>query len=165
MHWSILCSAPHQIKSYARTDNPLCTSWSKKPSLFNWGAPCFDSKTCSLLPTSYLKAHFLSKFLGWSDTLEWLALISKRQSIGLPQIHSAEEFYTLPNLSQGLELFLTIYLSRHLVSFSKLNLIKNYLRSMMSQSHLSDLALLSIKNDAAKTVKFDQVIINFAALS
>lgn len=53
----------------------------------------------------------------------------------------------------------------HLVSFSKLNLIKNYLRSTMSQSHLSDLALLSIKNDAAKTVKFDQVIINFAALS
>lgn len=124
MHWSILCSAPHQIKSYARTDNPLCTSWSKKPSLFNWGAPCFDSKTRSLLPTSYLKAHFLSKFLGWSDTLEWLALISKRQSIGLPQIHSAEEFYTLPNLSQGLELFLTIYLSGILWVFPNWTLSK-----------------------------------------
>ena len=35
-------------------------------------------------------------------------------------------------------------------SFSKLKLVKNYLRSTMSEERLSDLAMLSIENERAK---------------
>ena len=49
-------------------------------------------------------------------------------------------------------------------SFSKLKQIKNYLRSTMGQSRLSDLALLSIESDMVKDIDFDGVIDRFAAL-
>ena len=39
-------------------------------------------------------------------------------------------------------------------SFSKLKLIKNFLRSFMSQERLSGLALLSIENERAKNLDF-----------
>ena len=47
-------------------------------------------------------------------------------------------------------------------SFSKLSLIKNYLRSTMSQDRLSDLGTLAIENQVARTVEFDKVIDYFA---
>ena len=48
-------------------------------------------------------------------------------------------------------------------SFSKLKLIKNFLRSSMSQERLSGLALLSIKNEGAKNLNFRKVIQQFAS--
>ena len=42
-------------------------------------------------------------------------------------------------------------------SFYKLKLIKNFLRSSMSQERLSDLALLSIDNEKAKSLNFSLV--------
>ena len=47
-------------------------------------------------------------------------------------------------------------------SFSKLKLIKNFLRSSMSQERLSGLALLSIENEQAKNLDFRKVIQHFA---
>ena len=49
-------------------------------------------------------------------------------------------------------------------SFSKLKLIKSYLRSTMGQSRLSDLAILSIESDTVKDIDFDEVIDRFAVL-
>ena len=43
-------------------------------------------------------------------------------------------------------------------SFSKLKLMKNFLRSSMSQERLSDLALLSIKKKRAKNLEFRKII-------
>ena len=43
-------------------------------------------------------------------------------------------------------------------SFSKLKLIKNFLRSSMSHERLSGLALLSIENKRAKNLDFRKVI-------
>ena len=43
-------------------------------------------------------------------------------------------------------------------SFSKLKLIKNFLRSSMSQERLSGLALLLIENERAKNFHFRKVI-------
>jgi len=43
-------------------------------------------------------------------------------------------------------------------SFSKLKLIKNYLRSTMGQERLCRLALLSIEASRAKSIDVDQVI-------
>ena len=48
-------------------------------------------------------------------------------------------------------------------SFSKLKLIKNFLRSFMSQERLSGLALLSIENKRAKYLNFRKVIQQFAS--
>ena len=73
---------------------------------------------------------------------------------------------SLPTLSLSLRLFLTISVSVASCerSFSKLKQIKNYLRSTMGQSRLSDLALLSIESDMVKDIDFDGVIDRFAAL-
>jgi hAT family C-terminal dimerisation region len=47
-------------------------------------------------------------------------------------------------------------------SFSKLKLIKQYLRSTMSQLRLSSLAMLSIERLRAKTLDLDPLITRFA---
>jgi len=46
--------------------------------------------------------------------------------------------------------------------FSKLKLVKNYLRSTMSQTRLVDLARLNTESSIARQVDFDSVIRNFA---
>ena len=43
-------------------------------------------------------------------------------------------------------------------SFSKLKLIKNFLRSSMSQERLNGLALVSIENERAKNFDFRKII-------
>ena len=48
-------------------------------------------------------------------------------------------------------------------SFSKLKLMKNFLRSSMSQKRLNALSLLSIENELAKNLDFRKVIRQFAS--
>ncbi len=48
-------------------------------------------------------------------------------------------------------------------SFSKLKLIKTYLRSTMAQEHPSGLAVISINNDVSQNLSFNAVIDEFAA--
>ena len=48
-------------------------------------------------------------------------------------------------------------------SFSKLKLIKSYLRSTMSQDRLNDLAMLSIEKDLAEKLEYSCLIDTFAA--
>ena len=96
----------------------------------------------------------LHKAKDWSvfDVLKFIAEWNFRES--------------LPILSLSLQLFLTICVSVASCerSFSKLKLIKNYFRSTMGQSRLSNLALLSIENGMVKDIDFDDVIDKFAAL-
>jgi hAT family dimerisation domain. len=47
-------------------------------------------------------------------------------------------------------------------SFSKLKLIKTYLRSTISQSRLTNLETLSIENEIAENIDFDNLIKEFA---
>uniref|UniRef100_A0A1A8C8N8 HAT C-terminal dimerisation domain-containing protein n=3 Tax=Nothobranchius TaxID=28779 RepID=A0A1A8C8N8_NOTKA len=47
-------------------------------------------------------------------------------------------------------------------AFSKLKLVKNYLRSTMSQDRLNSLALLSIESQLAKGLDFKDLISDFA---
>lgn len=47
-------------------------------------------------------------------------------------------------------------------SFSKLKLIKTYLRSTMAQERLNSLAILSIENDIAKNLDFKEILRTFA---
>ena len=48
-------------------------------------------------------------------------------------------------------------------SFSKLKLIKNFLRNAISQERLNDLAILSIENELARQANFDELIDTFAS--
>ena len=71
---------------------------------------------------------------------------------------------SVPNIVILLRIFLTraISVASCERSFSKLKLIKNYLRSAMSQTRLTDLAVLSIERGLADGLNFDNVINNFA---
>ena len=70
-----------------------------------------------------------------------------------------------PNVSVALRIFCTLpaTVASAERSFSKLKMIKNYLRSTMSQSRLNDLAILSIESDLAREVDFSECISTFAA--
>ena len=47
-------------------------------------------------------------------------------------------------------------------SFSKLKLIKTYLKSSISQERLDGLALLAIENESAKQLNIDDLLDKFA---
>jgi len=70
-----------------------------------------------------------------------------------------------PNIHIALRLFLTmpVTVASCERSFSKLKLIKNFLRSSMGQERLSGLAILSIEYDVASKLNYDDVIDTFAA--
>lgn len=69
------------------------------------------------------------------------------------------------NLSNAIRIFLTlpVTVASGERSFSKLKIIKNYLRSTMTQERLSDLALISIEHDICKAIDYSTVIDVFAA--
>lgn len=48
-------------------------------------------------------------------------------------------------------------------SFSKLKIIKSYLRNSMNQDRLNSLAIISIENDVAKNINYDDIIETFAS--
>ena len=48
-------------------------------------------------------------------------------------------------------------------SFSKLKLIKNYLRSTRSQEHLTGLVILAVKQDITLSLSYNDIIPDFAA--
>ena len=76
--------------------------------------------------------------------------------------YSLEETY--PNTNVALRLFLTIpvTVASNERSFSKLELIKNYLRSTMGQERLSNMAIISIKSKIAAKLSYDKLIDDFA---
>ena len=71
-----------------------------------------------------------------------------------------------PDLFMCLKLYLTIAASMASCkrSFSKLKLIKSYLRSTMGESKLSALSILSIESDLVDTLSFDNIISEFALM-
>jgi hypothetical protein len=83
----------------------------------------------------------------------------------LQMIHRLALIDVYPNIEIALRLLLTLPLSVASCerSFSKLKLIKNYLRSTMGQERLSGLALLSIEYNVASKLQYDDVIDTFAA--
>ena len=69
-----------------------------------------------------------------------------------------------PNVCFSMRIFLTIPATVASAErfFSKLKLVKKYLRSVMSQTRLVDLARSNTKSSIARQVDFDSVIRNFA---
>ena len=71
-----------------------------------------------------------------------------------------------PYLFMSLKLYLTaaVSIASYEKSFSKLKLIKSYLRSAMGESRLSALSILSIESDLVETLSFDDIISEFASM-
>ena len=72
---------------------------------------------------------------------------------------------TFPNCEIALRLLLTIpvTVASGERSFSKLKIIKNYLRTLMSQDRLCGLALLSIEHEMSSKLDYKDLIAEFAA--
>ena len=70
-----------------------------------------------------------------------------------------------PNVCIALRIFCTlpVTVASGERSFSRLKLIKNFLRTNMSQQRLQDLAILCLESDVARIINFDTVIDEFAA--
>ena len=70
-----------------------------------------------------------------------------------------------PNAYIAYRIMLTIPISIASIkrSFSKLKIIKTYLRSTMSQQRLNGLALLSIEKKMLNEINYDNLIDNFAS--
>ena len=75
-------------------------------------------------------------------------------------------FEIFPNFQIVAQIFLTLPVSVANAerSFSKLKLIKNRLRSTMTEDRLNSLALLSIEHELAQKIDFDNTISQFASL-
>ncbi|KAK5648368.1 hypothetical protein RI129_003260 [Pyrocoelia pectoralis] len=78
-------------------------------------------------------------------------------------LHKLEEGY--PNLTTALKIFLTlpVTVASGERSFSKLKLIKNYLRNTMGQDKLTNLSIISIEHKRASLICYDDIIKVFAA--
>ncbi|KAF0769725.1 Uncharacterized protein FWK35_00022169 [Aphis craccivora] len=70
----------------------------------------------------------------------------------------------VPNVAVALRIILTMPVSvaSGERSFSKLKIIKNYLRSSMNQERLSDLATISIEKEVIENLEFKNLLIDFA---
>ena len=79
--------------------------------------------------------------------------------------HDLQNVY--PHLTLLYRIFGTIAVSSATSerTFSKLRIIKSYLRSTMGQERLSDLTLLSVEREITETLKFDKVIENFSRMT
>ena len=90
------------------------------------------------------------------QSLSPLQLLNKISKFKLDEI-----FY---NVSTALRIFCTLPVTVASTerSFSKLKLIKNFLRSTMSQQRLTDLAISSIESEIARKIDFQTVIKDFA---
>ena len=77
--------------------------------------------------------------------------------------HGLQDAY--PNLTTALKIFLTLPVTVASAerSFSKLKIVKNYLRSTMEQDRLSNLSIISIEHQRTSSISFDDIINTFAA--
>ncbi|KAG6920443.1 hypothetical protein G0U57_019127, partial [Chelydra serpentina] len=80
-------------------------------------------------------------------------------------IHTSKLVDIYPNVYIATPILLTIPVSvaSGERSFSKLKLIKNDLRSTMSQERLTGLAILAIEQDITLSLSYDDIITDFAA--
>ena len=80
-------------------------------------------------------------------------------------VENASLATTYPEVCTAYIMYMTVSVTvaRAERSFSKLKLIKNFLRISMSKERLSGLALLSMENEQAKNLDFRKVIQQFAS--
>ena len=100
-----------------------------------------------------------------SQALSLLPDLRKATPLELLQlIHTYDLRVEYPNVEIALRIFLTLPITVATCerSFSKLKLIKNYLRSSMEQERISDLAIISIEHALVNTLDTNELIEKFA---
>lgn len=109
---------------------------------------------------------FTSEILAVRSTLknQICQLNSTRDLAQLLMVKNHSLTASFPEVCTALLLFLTIPVTSASAerSFSKLKIIKGYLRSTMMQDRLSGLALISIEQETAREVDFENLIDMFA---
>jgi hypothetical protein len=98
------------------------------------------------------------------DSESNLATSTPLDLLQLIHTYAIKDMY--PNVEIALRLFLTIPITVASCerSFSKLKLIKNYLRSSMGQGRLSSLAIISIEVEIAKCIDYEKAVDEFASM-
>jgi hypothetical protein len=111
----------------------------------------FDSSTSLINQLRQIKLNFSENLKAMANTREFLAfLLIEQNSLGV----------CFPDLISALVLFLTLPVTVASAerSFSKLKIIKNYMRSSIGQDRLSGLAMISIEGSRAKSLQTSEVI-------
>lgn len=126
------------------------------------------SNTLAVQYTDDLSPDFAMQLLSFRNALKPEIQEIERGSIAdLAQLLFIKHHSILPSVpdvATALKLFLTLPVTVATAerSFSKLKLIKTFLRSTMSQERLSSLALLSIENARARNIDIKDAVKDFA---
>lgn len=94
-------------------------------------------------------------------------LCSKNEEISISELYNLLQTDkiedTFPNVGISLRIFLSLIITNCSGEryFSKLNKIKNKLRSTMVQERLNSLSLMSIESDILKEIEFEEVMYDF----
>ena len=76
-------------------------------------------------------------------------------------LQSVHDFYPNSWIAYRILLTIPVLVASVEKSFSKLKLIKSYLRSTMSQERMSDLAILSIERELLRNIDFESLVNEF----
>ena len=114
------------------------------------------AKTVFKQKTYFLSCQLINRFEGMKSDKEMTFFLI---------VENASLATTYPDVYTAYRMYMTVSVTVATAerSFSKLKLIKNFLRNFMSQERLKSLALLSIENERAKNLDFRKVIQQFAS--
>ena len=114
------------------------------------------AKTVFKQKTYFLSCQLINRFEGMKSDKEMTSFLI---------VENASLATTYPDVYTAYRMYMTVSVTVATAerSFSKLKLIKNFLRNFMSQERLKSLALLSIENERAKNLDFRKVIQQFAS--
>jgi len=142
-----------------------------------------DGKFLFSMPTIQLKKHAMDFCIKYEKDIDKNELILELDSFTQHAIqldnklidarsheilnfilkNSLQEAY--PNIFTAYQIFLTLPVTSASCerSFSKLKLIKSYLRSTTKQTRLNDLSIISIEHQVAKSIDYEDIIKEFAS--
>ena len=95
----------------------------------------------------------------------WIIFLQIKDYTPIDIINYIKKLDLFPNTCIAYRILLTILVTvaSAIRSFSKLKLIKSYIRSIMSQERLSRLAILSIENEMFEKLEYKNLISQFAS--
>ena len=88
-----------------------------------------------------------------------------RKMVAIEILNYIKDINCFPNAWIAYRIMLTILVTVASAerSFSKLKLVKSYLRTTMSQERLNGLAMIAIENDMVEKVNYEDLIDDFAS--